>query len=136
MQEQAANLADDGQDTVEEDAPVPMASEGLAGTEKVGTQRATVGRIVMYNLTDEDAIEINRRREAYFGRDRNNWPEGAQAHQGNSENDGNTLPMMIVRVWNDKMVNGQVFLDGNDTLWVTSVELGDSIGNWFWPQRN
>ena len=46
---------------------------------------------------------------------------------------------MIVRVNdNGASVNAQVSLDGNDTLWVTSVmETVDRImpGGWFWPPR-
>ncbi|KKL11892.1 hypothetical protein LCGC14_2541240, partial [marine sediment metagenome] len=28
-----------------------------------------------------------------------------------------------------------VFLDGNDSLWATSVMRGQSLGNWDWPPR-
>lgn len=50
---------------------------------------------------------------------------------------GDKYPMMITRVWGDPepgkpssatpdtQVNGQVFLDGNDTIWVTSVHCAD-----------
>lgn len=50
---------------------------------------------------------------------------------------GDKYPMMITRVWGDPEpgkpssatpetnVNGQVFLDGNDTIWVTSVHCAD-----------
>lgn len=31
-------------------------------------------------------------------------------------------------------VNGQAFLDGNDTLWVTSAPQGDGNGFWDWPE--
>ena len=32
-------------------------------------------------------------------------------------------------------VNGQVFLDGNDSLWVTSAKEGTTPGTWCWPER-
>lgn len=32
-------------------------------------------------------------------------------------------------------VNGQVLLDGNDALWVTSAPEGDGNGFWCWPER-
>jgi hypothetical protein len=42
---------------------------------------------------------------------------------GNPANGGDVYPMLITRPWGDtptSAVNGQVFLDGNDALWVTS----------------
>lgn len=36
---------------------------------------------------------------------------------------------------NPSGVNGQVFLDGNDVLWVTSVVQGDKPGQWHEPER-
>jgi hypothetical protein len=32
-------------------------------------------------------------------------------------------------------VNGQAFLDGDQTLWVTSAPQGDWPGSWDWPER-
>lgn len=96
---------------------------------------ATIGRIVQYRLTPEDAFEINRRRGAEeHGA---HWPFGAIAHVGNHASRGDVVPMLIVKVWGPDYVNGQVHLDGNDTLWKTSVtksKPGELIaGEWQWP---
>lgn len=96
----------------------------------------TVGRLVLYKLSKEDADAINRRRtnpESIAERLNNdNWPEGSQAHIGNHAQEGDLLPTIVVRVWENNMINGQVFLDGNDTLWVTSANQGPEAGQWDW----
>ncbi len=103
----------------------------------------SIGRIVHYMLTEQDATAINRRRadaSTYQAADRH---DGAQVHVGNPAVAGEVYPMMIVRVWGsevDSMVNGKVFLDGNDELWVTSVKdcvshMGPQPGTFVWPQR-
>ncbi len=111
-------------------------------------QLPTIGRIVHFKLTAEQAKQINRRRTSgnliadRIGQDK--WPLGAQAHIGNTASEGDVLPMMICRVWPDEYsegipgVNGQVFLDGNDALWITSAReglepSGPKPGEWFWP---
>lgn len=92
--------------------------------------------LVRYTLTEEDAEAINRRRttgESIVHRlGANQWHEGAQAHIGNRAYAGDIYPMVIVRAWGPRCVNGQVFLDGTDTLWVTSVYDGgpDTPGTW------
>jgi hypothetical protein len=117
---------------------------------------ATQGRIVLYVLSANDADAINRRRTTGAeiakrmgmdvwgdknGEPIHGWPAGAQAHIGNPASELDTYPMMIVRVWPDEFgpgvpgVNGQVFLDGNDVLWVTSVREGTEPGTWYWPAR-
>ena len=87
----------------------------------------TVGRIVHYKLDGGDANAIYQGRDSDAG-----WG-------GNSHRAGDVLPMVIVRI-NDSgliepTVNGQVFLDGNDSLWVASVREGESEGKWSWPPR-
>ena len=74
--------------------------------------------IVNYKLSAENADYINKRRQA------------SEPLEGNTAEEGQILPMVIVGIWSDSVVNGQVFLDGNDTLWVTSVPQGDLPGNW------
>jgi hypothetical protein len=108
--------------------------------------KPSVGRIVHYSLTEQDAQQINRRRtdgpsiaeriKAAI------WPIGAQAHIGNSVQAGDVFPMVITRVWPSErgMVNGQVLLDGNDTFWAISREQvaadsTDKNGLWFEPPR-
>ena len=105
----------------------------------------TIGRIVLYTLSEDDAKQINRRRtsgEAIAGRIKRNtedatyWPIGAQAHIGNEVKAGDEFPMMVTRVWESGYVNGLVLLDGNDCLWATSVHEGTEPHSWAWPARN
>jgi hypothetical protein len=118
-------------------------------------QIPTIGRIVHYRLSADDATQINRRRtsgisiatrmktfaksaedgpEVVYG-----WPEGAQAHIGNAVKEGDTFPMLVTKVWGENpssAVNGQAFLDGNDVLWVTSACIGDGPRTFSWPTRS
>lgn len=112
------------------------------------TQTPSLGRIVHYTLTALDAERVNKRRA-----DAQNLNAagvtlasqclGPQIHVGNPAAEGDRFPMDIVRVWSQQpddvtpstAVNGQVKLDGNDTLWVTSVTAGDGPGHFAWPSR-
>ena len=120
-------------------------------------QIPSIGRIVHYRLSADDATQINRRRTTgksiadrmKLELDRLNherdegvqafaWPAGAQAHIGNEVTEGDTFPMLIVRVWGpsaESAVNGQVFLDSNDVFWATSRTVGDQPGTFSWPVR-
>lgn len=100
--------------------------------------RPSIGRIVHYKLSEEDAAQINRRRITRENIAQNIkaglWPLGAQAHIGHVAERGDVLPMIITRVEDAMNVNGQVFLDGNDTLFVAVVGEGENIeGCWQWP---
>jgi hypothetical protein len=103
----------------------------------------TKGRIVFYMLNALDVQQITRCRttsESIQARvvapaPDEQWPLGAQAHIGNPVMPGDVQPMMIVEVAGDQRVNGQVFLDGNDVLWVTDVPEGSGAGMWAWPPR-
>lgn len=106
-------------------------------------QVQSIGRIVRYRLSAQDATLVNRRRttgESIAQRmQQSQWSLGAQAHIGNEVKEGDVYPMIIVRVWGDtpsSSVNGQVFLDGSDTLWVTSVMNGTEPRTWQWPPRS
>jgi hypothetical protein len=104
--------------------------------------KTTIGRIVEYTLNQEDADQINRRRtNGYEIADKikeGKWSIGAQAHIGNKAEAGQKFPMIIVAVWSENCVNGQVFLDGTDVLWKTSTNNADTIaddnkqGMWNW----
>lgn len=105
----------------------------------------TVGRTVLYTLSEQDAAEINRRRTTgqsiaermKYGDDPQlkAWPAGAQAHIGNSAEAGQVYPAVSVRVWSPGMVNLQVMLDGTDVYWATSRHEGTEPGTWAWPAR-
>lgn len=105
----------------------------------------TIGRIVFYRLTQDDVDAIQRRRtnSALIAKalEAGNWPEGAQAHIGNPVNAGEIVPLMVTQVWPNEYgpdfhgINGQCLLDGNDSLWVTSIKEGEEPGTWHWPPR-
>ena len=111
-------------------------------------QVPSIGRIVHYRLSAQDAEQILRRRTTgasiaermKYGDDPQlkAWPAGAQAHIGNDVKEGDVFPMMITRTWGDTAsaaVNGQVFLDSNDVFWATSRTVGDQPGTFSWPTR-
>ena len=84
----------------------------------------SLGRIVHLTLRADQAQEINTRR-------------GFSGNVGNRASEGQVFPLIITRIGDTEQsaVNGQVLLDGNDTLWVTSVVQGDETGQWFEPPR-
>lgn len=91
-------------------------------------QTPSIGRIVHYRLSAEEADKINY--------DRKIW---SQTHKGNEVHEGDSFPMIITRVWGTdptSAVNGQVFLDGNDVLWATSVCVGEGPRTFSWPVRS
>ena len=84
----------------------------------------TPGRIVLYTLSASDASAIYQQRV------------GGAPVVGNAVSPGDVFPMMITRVWaGSPSVQGQVFLDGNDTLWVTSVPEGTGERTFAWPEH-
>lgn len=101
----------------------------------------TLGRIVLYTLTAANADAINRRRTTTQSVTERltalpQWPVGAQAHLGNAVYSGQAFPMIVVRSEpGEEAVNGQVWLDGTDVLWVTSAREGTGPGTWAWPPR-
>jgi|SRR5437899_13094227 len=91
--------------------------------------QVTVGRIVQYRLSADDLLRITQMRGK------------SPDHGGNPHDVGQVVPLVVVVVWpnehgpNYDGVNGQAFLDGNDTLWVTSAKEGTEPGQWSWPER-
>jgi hypothetical protein len=104
------------------------------------TQVPTIGRIVHYTLSEQDADAINRRRadaRAHFAEHQEN-ANGVQVHVGNNVQAGDVCPLIITRVWGntpESSVNGQVLLDGNDLFWATSVAHGEGERKFVWPPR-
>lgn len=132
----------------ESSQPVADSNENFAGQARQAAPREpSVGRIVMYRLTANDAQAINRRRTTgssiyeRLNQDPPQWPEGAQAHIGNMARADDIVPLLVTRPWHvpgfytpgTSLLNGQAILDGNDTLWVTSVAEGKEPGQWSWP---
>jgi hypothetical protein len=114
--------------------------------------QVTLGRTVHYTLTEADAVRINRRRTdgasiaTRMARESQNlspphWPYGAQAHIGLPATAADILPAVVVYV-NEPLqrCDLQVFLRGNDVLFVTDVKegpdpQGNILGCWQWPAR-
>jgi hypothetical protein len=99
----------------------------------------SVGRIVHFKITAGCAAEINKRRSDASTSKIAATNSGAVVHVGSKANEGDVYPLLITRLWTDEpgeqsAVNGQVFLDGNDSLWVTSAQQGDGIGQWSDPR--
>lgn len=96
--------------------------------------KPSLGRIVIYRITAQEAEEINRRRIERVG---GGWPTGAQAHVGNRAIEGNEYPMIVTSVFGADLtwINGQVLLDGSDSLWALSKVEGNNPGEWHWPIR-
>jgi hypothetical protein len=103
----------------------------------------TIGRIVHYRLTEDEALKTGKRREDARQQieQMHSAHAGFQAHVGNPVATGEMVPMIITQVWPDEFgpgtygVNGQALLDGSDSLWVTSAGQGDEPGQWNWPKR-
>lgn len=83
-------------------------------------QKPALGRIVRYRLTEADVLEHGQRL--------------------NGQQPGDECPAMIVRVFSENepgTCNLRVLPDGpRDTIWKTSVVMGDEPGQWHWPARD
>ena len=107
------------------------ASPGDATATPAGASVVSLG-----SWSAADAEAVNRRRVPRSP----DAVEGVQFHVGNTAREGDVLPMIVCRLWEmvggiSAGVNGQVFLDGNDTLWVTSRKQDTAPGTWHWPER-
>lgn len=90
------------------------------------TPDLTPGRIVLYTLNDADIERIADHREKL----------GPLAlAYGNKPHVGDVVPLIVVRAWDERRINGQAFLDGNDRLWITSAHEGEASGEWHYPPR-
>ncbi len=101
-------------------------------------QQLAPGRILHYKLSPNDCARINARRTELM----NGSLPLSHAQEGNAVREGDVVPMIVVRVWPNEFsdgrtgVNGQAFLDGDDTLWVLSAGEGTGLGEWQWPVKN
>lgn len=68
--------------------------------------------VVLYQLTEQDAARINARTVR------------------NTAHAGDVLPAIVVRVFGPALVNLQVLLDGEGSLWATSRHPGAEPGQW------
>lgn len=105
------------------------------------SQALSIGRIVHYTLSEDDALQINKRRKDAknlnaAGVTLASQELGAQIHVGNEVRAGEQYPATIVRVFEAaKSANLRVWLDGNDDLWACSVSEGAGVRHWNWPPR-
>lgn len=98
----------------------------------------TLGRIVHYVLSEQDAQAINKRRADFAAACEANGgppPAGWIAHVGNTAVAGQYFPAKIVAIGEGGAVNLQVALDGTDIHWATSRAEGSDHGTWRWPPR-
>ncbi|WP_282265584.1 hypothetical protein [Stenotrophomonas sp. PS02298] len=120
-----------------------VSGRALGAALGAGAAQLSIGRLVHYVLSLEDAAKINGvRTNGAAIQDRileDKWSIGAQAHIGNTVSAGDVLPAMVVRVLPCQQANLQVFLDGNDVFWATSrAEAAPGRtepGRWHWPAR-
>lgn len=118
-----------------------MYSDESNRNEQENTMVPSIGRIVVYRLGEADAATMNKRRSDAHNSGFAREETGAVVHTGNSLSAGQEFPMIITRVWDAEpteasIVQGQVLLDGNDQLWVTSVKQGGDDYQWHEPVRS
>lgn len=94
----------------------------------------SIGRIVHYRLSEEDAHKINRRRNDATEAAHMMIHTGFLRHVGSSAYGGQIVSMIITLVL-PASINGQAVLDGNDSFWLQSVQRGDEPGTWDWPPQ-
>lgn len=75
-----------------------------------------LGRIVLYRMSDDTVARV-----------------AAMDGENNTPRHGDLLPMLITKDWGDGSVNGTLFLDGEATLWMTSVKEGHHKGEFQIP---
>lgn len=63
--------------------------------------KPSLGRVVLYVLTESDAEAINRRRSQTPAVVLASWPEGAQRHVGRPVSAGDVFAADVCRVWAD-----------------------------------
>jgi hypothetical protein len=86
----------------------------------------TKGRIVMYAVTEQDIAEI-----AITDGD-----QSGPSFQHNPIYEGELVAAVVVRVFEDGVVNLRGLIDGNGALpWWTSRREGTTPGTWRWPER-
>jgi hypothetical protein len=94
-----------------------------------------LGQTVLYRLTEREAKEVNLRRARFFVEEEFSSAFARGFHyrpsfEGNEAIGGDLRPAVVVAIFGPFAPNLQVFLDGNDSLWVCSRSEGDNPGQW------
>ena len=92
--------------------------------------RIRVGQIVDYRLSVEEAFAITSMRY-------HKPPTGnlIDSYRSSDVQAGGLHPLLVTRVWDGGLVNGQLFLDGNDNFWITAAVEGTGPRSWSWPKE-
>ena len=80
-----------------------------------------LGAVVIYRVPQKVADEVNGLRTT-----------AAHRHAGNKVHVGDELPLIVTKV-HEKSFNGQLLLDGNDTIWITGTHYGEEAGDCIEP---
>lgn len=99
----------------------------------------TLGRIVHYTMSSQDAMRVNKRRKDASRSDVAKRDLGVVVHYGSRVSAGDILPAMITKVHENGNLGLRVFLDGTDVFWVQAAQQAEETrlgGRWFWPPRN
>lgn len=101
--------------------------------------KPTIGRIVHYRLSADDAQYINARRahaQAHLDHHRET-KNGAQIHVGSQVGGGDLVAMVVTSVPKNfgRLIDGKCLLNGSDDYWVTNVSHGNNTSQWCWPER-
>lgn len=95
--------------------------------------KLTTGRTVLYKLTHRDCDRIMLHRASI------NAHQPEELLCGNTPHEGDIVPAIVVQVWTPETFNGQAFLDGNQTVWLTTIPQDQDDkrpGTWHWPEHS
>lgn len=102
--------------------------------------RASAGRTVMYTLSQQDAEEVNRRRDDFETGMACALHIGYQGHVGDPVHPRDVLPAVVIAVYTNAimpdLVDLRVLLPGNDVLWAPLRPEGtraEDTAVWNWP---
>lgn len=92
-----------------------------------------IGSLLHYFLTKDDIDKITASRDA-IASVHSRFIEDSVGPEGNPHYEGDVVAMIVTAVHSSDCVNGQLVLDGNDSLWVTSRTKGEGVGQWQEPE--
>lgn len=107
------------------------------------SQQPTIGRIVHYSLSENDAESINKRRAdtAKHLEAHREASTGVQVHVGFEVTAEDVFPAIVVGTHEDSdNLDLRVLLNGTDILWspdapYSPYAAAPEPGSWFWPPR-